>query len=262
MAFSSVDSLVVRPDERPAATPAVEVSIVIPAHDEAESLPPLLAEIEAALAGVAAYEVLVVDDGSHDDTPQRLEEARRRDARVRVLRHDSCAGQSAALRTGVGAARGAWIATLDGDGQNDPADLPRLLALARADGAGPGERMIAGHRRRRQDGLSKRISSRVANGIRRRLLGDETPDTGCGIKVFGRDAFLALPYFDHMHRFLPALFLAAGGRVGSAEVHHRPRAAGRSKYGVVDRALAGIVDLLGVMWLRRRTSRPRVDELA
>lgn len=237
------------------------LSVVLPAHDEGANLPPLLAEIRSALEGVVGYEVVVVDDGSRDDTLERLVDARRRDPRVRVLRHRTCAGQSAALRTGVRAARGAWIATLDADGQNDPADVPRLFALARAGGAVPGDRLIAGRRRKRRDGLSKRVASRVANAIRRRLLRDGTPDTGCGLKVFGREAFLALPYFDHAHRFLPALFQGAGITVASVEVHHRPRAAGRSKYGTIDRALAGIVDLLGVLWLQRRSSRPDVDEL-
>lgn len=245
----------------PSVVRDVELSVVVPAYDEAESLPALLTEIHATLAGVVLYEIVVVDDASDDDTPDRLRAAREADPRLRVLRHRTRAGQSAALRTGVRAARGPWIATLDGDGQNDPADLPGLLAAARAGDARPGARAVVGHRRRRRDGVAKRLASRTANGIRRACLGDGTPDTGCGIKVFGRDAYLALPFFDHMHRFLPALFLAAGIPVESVEVHHRPRAAGHSKYGIVDRALAGGVDLLGVLWLRRRGSRPDVDEV-
>lgn len=265
MGIAATDGPLTHRDERLATTaaraPDVELSVVLPAHDEGDSLPPLLDEIRTALDGVTSYEVVVVDDGSLDDTIERLRDARRLDPRVRILRHRTCVGQSAALRTGVRAARGPWIATLDADGQNDPADLPRLFALARADGAAPGARLIAGHRRTRRDGLSKRLASRVANGIRQRFLGDRTPDTGCGLKVFGRDAFLTLPYFDHLHRFLPVLFQDIGTTVASVEVHHRPRAAGRSKYGTIDRALAGVVDLLGVLWLQRRSSRPDVHEL-
>jgi len=238
----------------------LDVSVVLPAFNEAGSIGPLLTEIRAALAGALPYEVVVVDDASNDETLARLLEARRLDPRVRVLRHRTRCGQSAALRTGIRAARGTWIATLDADGQNDPADLPRLLDLARSDASGPSGRVIAGYRRHRRDDVVKRLSSRVANAIRSRILGDDTPDSGCGLKVFERDAFLALPYFDHMHRFLPALFRMAGATVTSVDVAHRPRTIGQSKYGTIDRAIAGIVDLLGVVWLRRRTPRPEADE--
>jgi dolichol-phosphate mannosyltransferase len=164
-------------------------------------------------------------------------------------------GQSAAIRSGVKAARGAWIATLDGDGQNDPADIPALWRIAQDSPATP-RLLIAGHRSRRQDSPSKRRASRIANAVRRRLLHDDTPDTGCGLKLFRRDLFLDLPYFDHMHRFLPALVLREGGVVRSVPVNHRPRERGVSKYGVFDRLAVGITDLIGVMWLRRRASRP------
>lgn len=244
------------------ATPEVELSVVVPLRDEGPNVLPLLAEIREALDGVIRYEVVTVDDASRDDTLARLQRGRREDPRVRVLRHRTSAGQSAALRTGIRAARGGWIATIDGDLQNDPQDLPRLVARARVAGGAPGDRLIVGHRRRRRDGIAKRVASRVANAVRRRLLGDGTPDSGCGIKVFGREGFLALPYFDHMHRFLPALFRATGALVESVEVRHRPRTAGRSKYGVLDRALVGVVDLFGVAWLQRRASLPRVDEIA
>jgi dolichol-phosphate mannosyltransferase len=158
--------------------------------------------------------------------------------------------------TGVRAARGIWIATLDGDGQNDPADIPALLAQARA--AGP-LTLIAGHRVTRRDTRTKRLASRMANGIRARLLGDATPDTGCGLKVFRREDFLRLPHFDHMHRYLPALFIREGGGVVSVPVNHRPRTRGRSKYGTLDRLWVGIFDLAGVYWLQRRWKRPVVE---
>jgi dolichol-phosphate mannosyltransferase len=208
------------------------------------------------------YEVLTVDDGSTDATPARLAEATRAYPRLRVVRHARSCGQSTALHTGVRYARGAWVATLDGDGQNDPADVPRLLAIARDPAAPAGLHLVTGRRRRRHDSVLRRLSSGVANRVRAALLHDETPDTGCGLKVFRRDAFLALPYFDHMHRFLPALILRAGGRVLSVPVAHRPRLHGRSHYGVGNRLWVGIVDLLGVMWLLRRARLPEVSIVA
>ncbi|MBK1731748.1 glycosyltransferase family 2 protein [Thiococcus pfennigii] len=239
-----------------------QLSIVIPVRDEAGNVLPLLSEVDAALAKHADYEVLVVDDGSRDATAKELRDARKSHRRLRVLTHSSPCGQSAALRTGVMAARGAWIATLDGDGQNDPADILRLLEVAHVAAAQNRDFLIAGHRTRRQDSWLKKVSSRIANRVRSRLLGDATPDTGCGLKVFGRDAFLTLPYFDHMHRFLPALMLRAGGQVISVGVSHRYRQRGSSKYGTLDRLLVGIVDLMGVMWLQRRSSLPHVQESA
>jgi dolichol-phosphate mannosyltransferase len=237
----------------------VELSVVVPVHNEAENAAPLLAEIGAALDGVVDYEVLFVDDGSTDDTPRRLAEAARSFPRLRVLRHARCCGQSAAIRTGVQAARALWVATLDGDGQNDPADVPRLLELVRSDGL-PQLEVVIGQRVTRHDSFVRRVSSRIANGVRARLLRDATLDTGCGLKLFARDAFLALPFFDHMHRFLPALFLRQGARVRSVPVRHRPRWSGRSHYGVGNRLWIGIVDLFGVVWLLRRMTRPEVTE--
>ncbi len=245
---------------------------MIPAHNEAENVGPLVHEIVAALgggggggAGGAAYEIVVVDDGSTDETPARLAELARAAPCLVVERHPKSRGQSFAIATGVRAARGRWIATLDGDGQNDPADIPKLLAVreretggaggAGAAGAGAGPLLVAGYRRKRRDTWLKRVSSRVANAVRGRMLGDRTPDTGCGLKVFEREAFLALPQFDHMHRFLPALFLRAGGRVVSVEVSHRPRERGRSHYGMWNRLGVGVVDLFGVWWLIRRRER-------
>ena len=239
----------------------MDLSVVIPARNEAENVGPLLKEIGAALraAGAPASEVVLVDDGSSDGTAAQAQAAAGAVPRLVVVRHPSPAGQSFATLTGVRAAGGRWIATLDGDGQNDPADIPRLVAArdaALAGAGGPvGPLLLAGYRKARRDSWLKRISSRVANGVRGRLLGDRTPDTGCGLKLFEREAFLALPHFDHMHRFLPALFLRAGGRVVSVEVGHRPRARGQSHYGLFNRLGVGIVDMFGVMWLMRRGRR-------
>lgn len=242
--------------------PAAPVlSVVVPVRNEAPNIAPLIAEIRAALAGVP-HEIVYVDDGSDDGTAAALA-AEAAERPLAVLRHARACGQSAAIVSGVRAASGAWIATLDGDGQNDPADIPALLAHAqRETGGEPGCVLIAGHRTKRRDTWVKRFSSRFANGLRSRLLGDATPDTGCGLKVFRRADFLELPAFDHMHRFLPALILRAGGRVVSVPVNHRPRAAGSSKYGTLDRALVGIVDLAGVAWLQRRWKRPEVTRVS
>ncbi len=243
----------------PSQSRAQPLSVVIPVHNEAECIGTLIGEIERALPA-SGGEIIVVDDASDDATPDTLERLRRDTAgRVRVLRHDRRYGQSAALRTGITAARYNLIATLDGDGQNDPADIPRLLSAYAA--AAGGDVMVCGQRRRRRDSWIKRFASRVANGVRSRLLGDGVPDTGCGLKVFPRDLFLRLPWFDHMHRFLPALVLREGGRVEKVEVNHRPRAGGRTKYGIHNRLWAGIVDLLGVLWLQRRGKATRSREM-
>jgi dolichol-phosphate mannosyltransferase len=237
----------------------VELSVVIPAHNEVESVGPLLREIAAALGtgGAPEYEVVLVDDGSTDATAARAQEAAGAVARLVVVRHPSPRGQSFAVVTGVRAAQGRWIATIDGDGQNDPADIPRLIAAREAAAPRPdgGPLLLAGYRRSRRDSRLKRLSSRIANGVRGRMLGDYTPDTGCGLKLFEREAFLAVPHFDHMHRFLPALFLRAGGRVVSVEVGHRPRTRGQSHYGLFNRLWVGIVDLFGVLWLIKRGPR-------
>ena len=233
--------------------------MVIPAHNEAENVGPLLREIGAALGtgGVPEYEVVLVDDGSADATSARAQEAAGEVRHLVVVRHASPKGQSFAIVTGVRAARGRWIATMDGDGQNDAADIPRLMAARDAAAPRPdgGPLLLAGYRKARRDSWLKRVSSRIANGVRGRMLGDYTPDTGCGLKLFEREAFLAIPQFDHMHRFLPALFLRAGGRVMSVEVGHRPRTRGRSHYGLFNRLWVGIVDMLGVLWLMRRRER-------
>jgi len=238
----------------------VQLSVVIPVRNEAENIAPLIQEIHAALEGRADFEVVYVDDGSSDETPARLKAALAQYPRLRVIAHAKSCGQSAALMTGVRAARGEWIATLDGDGQNDPADIPKLLAAREA--AGADVAMIAGYRKKRQDSALKKVSSRIANAVRSSLLGDSTPDTGCGLKLVRRAAYLELPFFDHMHRFLPALVLRQGGRVLSVPVHHRPRRSGRSHYGVWDRLWVGLVDVAGVNWLRRRMTQASVVPLA
>ena len=240
----------------------MQLSVVIPVRNEAENILPLLAEIHAALEGKTDFEIVYVDDGSGDATPQRLAEAQKTLPRLRVLVHAQSCGQSAALVTGFRAARGEWIATLDGDGQNDPADIPKLLAARDGAGHQANLQLVAGYRKKRQDTWLKRVSSRVANGVRSRLLGDATPDTGCGLKLILRSAVLELPVFDHMHRFLPALNQRNGGATLSVEVNHRPRTRGTSNYGMFDRLWVGIVDLFGVMWLQRRVRRPRVSERA
>ncbi|HZS83608.1 MAG TPA: glycosyltransferase family 2 protein [Stellaceae bacterium] len=235
----------------------MELSIVIPVRNEAENVAPLVAEIRAALDGRLAYEIIYVDDGSRDGTAAAVAALARSCPQLRLLRHAESCGQSAAIRTGVKAARAPWIATLDGDGQNDPADIPRLWRMARE---AEGPFLVAGHRTKRRDTRMKRLSSKIANAVRARLLGDGTPDTGCGLKLFRRELFLDLPYFDHMHRYLPALVLRAGGRTVSVPVNHRPRARGRSNYGTLDRLAVAFADLLGVMWLQRRAKVPTVAE--
>ena len=240
-----------------AGTP--QLSVVVPVHDEAGNVAPLVREVLAALRGVVAFELLYVDDGSRDATLAELQALRREVPELRVLRHAVRAGQSAAIRNGVKAARGPWIATLDGDGQNDPADLPKLLAAR--DAASAEVKLLTGWRTSRKDTVAKRWASRVANAIRRRLLRDDTPDTGCGTKLFEREAFLDLPYFDHMHRYLPALVQRAGWRTLSLPVNHRARGGGASKYGNLSRAIVGLRDLRGVAWLVSRSHVARAEEL-
>jgi dolichol-phosphate mannosyltransferase len=231
-----------------------QFSIVIPARNEAGNITALIDEIVAAVAPVGAFEVIVVDDGSTDDTPAVLQSKQKGMANLRVLRHPLSAGQSAAVHSGVRAAIGPIVCTLDGDGQNPPLELPRLIApflAAGADRVG----IVAGQREGRQDTWSRRAASTFANRLRSWLLKDGTRDTGCGLKAFRREAFLALPYFDHMHRYLPALFSRDGWSVVHVDVSHRPRGAGRSNYSNFQRALVGVVDLLGVMWLIRRRKK-------
>jgi dolichol-phosphate mannosyltransferase len=244
-------------DRAGAAGPTPELSVVIPVCNEEDNVGPLAAEIATAL-GALAHEIVFVDDGSTDGTAAAALRARASGLpQLRLVRHAVRSGQSAAVATGVRAARAPLVATLDGDGQNDPADIPRLLAVRRADASGR-LRLVMGNRTMRRDSWLRRISSRVANGVRGRLLRDGTPDTGCGIKVFDRDVFLDMPRFDHMHRFMPALVRREGFDVVSVPVNHRQRTRGKSKYGLHNRLWVGIVDLVGLVWLLHRGS-PRVQ---
>ena len=236
-----------------------QLSVVVPVFNERDNIQPLVDEITAALDGVCDYEIVYVDDSSRDGSLAALTQAKAAYPELRIVRHLSQSGQSTAIRNGVKAARGAWIATLDGDGQNDPADIPKLLAM-RA-GSPDAIKLFAGWRVNRQDSGSKRWASKWANAIRSRLLQDETPDTGCGIKLFERAAFLDLPYFDHMHRYLPALMQRAGWQVKSVPVNHRARGSGSSKYNNLNRALVGIADLRGVAWLIKRSKRTATEEV-
>jgi len=226
-----------------------EFSVVVPVCNEAENVEPLAREIHAAM-GRWPYEMIFIDDGSTDDTAAILLRLKSELPALRVLRHSFRSGQSAAVASGVRAARAPWIATLDGDGQNDPADIPKLIA---ARDQQPGVQLFMGNRKAsRKDNAWRKLQSNIANGVRSGLLGDGTPDTGCGIKLFAREVFMELPRFDHMHRFLPALFLRHGARLISVPVSHRPRTRGTSKYGMLNRAWVGIIDIFGVRWLRRR----------
>jgi dolichol-phosphate mannosyltransferase len=229
-------------------TGAVAISVVVPVKDEAGNVGPLAREIAAALAG-ESFEVLFIDDGSSDGTPAALTALKTEIPQLRVLRHSRNLGQSRGIRTGVLAARGEIIVTLDGDGQNDPADIPKLLAVLRAGGD---VGMVSGVRVKRKDTTSRRIASRLGNGFRNLMLGDGASDTGCGLKVFRRQAFLELPYFDHVHRFLIALVQRDGWKVSYVPVNHRPRLTGASKYTNLGRMLVSFHDLLGVRWLQRR----------
>jgi len=243
--------------ETAAGTPLI--SVVVPVHNEGPNIPPLIEAISLALAGIE-HEIIYVDDGSTDNSPAILAEIAARLPTLIRVRHKQSCGQSGAVITGVKTARGAFIATLDGDGQNDPADIPAMLEAAlAAEAAGPRPVLIAGHRTTRKDSGAKRYGSRIANKVRAYMLKDGTPDTGCGAKLFRRAAFLELPHFDHIHRFLPALFIRAGGHVVSVPVRHHPRAHGASHYGTWDRLKVGVVDLLGVAWLQRRWKVPQID---
>ena len=236
----------------------MDLAIVIPVLNEAESIALLLDEITTALAGQTGYEIIVVDDGSTDATRDELSRCLERYPILRVIHHRTRSGQSAAIATGVDAARTGWIVTLDGDGQSDPGDILRFYRTLREAPADVG--LVIGHRVQRRDTLLKLLSSRIANRVRAWVLGDDTPDSACGLKAFARETFMYLPRFDHMHRFLPALVHRQGARVLSLEISHRERSGGRSKYGVNNRLWVGIVDLLGVWWLKRRALRPVVEK--
>jgi glycosyltransferase involved in cell wall biosynthesis len=239
--------------------PGPDYSVVVPVFDEGGAAPALAREIAAAFAG-ENHEIIFIDDASRDDTKALLTALKAEIPQLRVLSHRKNSGQSRAVRSGVLAARAPIVVTLDGDGQNDPADAPRL---ARALRAAPAElALVGGERVKRQDSSAKRFASKFGNGVRKRLLRDTANDTGCGLKAFRRDLFLALPYFDGLHRFLPALVRREGFDIGYVDVVDRPRRAGTSNYGFWDRLWIGILDLMGVWWLIRRRHRvPQVLEV-
>ena len=246
------------PEGARAAPPAV--SIVVPVRNEADNIAPLVAEIVAALDGRWSYEIVYVDDGSSDATPDRIAATRKTCPQLRHIRHVKSCGQSAAVRTGVRYARGAIVATLDGDGQNNPAFLPDLITTIERGGERIG--LAAGQRVGRKDTGFKRLQSKIANRVRNLILHDGTRDTGCGLKAFRRDVFLSLPYFDGLHRFLPALVRREGFDIAYVDVIDRARYAGVSNYGFFDRLWIGIMDLAGVWWLiRRKKSTPVASEV-
>jgi len=229
--------------------------VVVPVKNEQDNVASLIAEIDAALSKVK-HEIIYVNDGSTDATLSTLKQLQKKYKQLRVISHQQSCGQSTAVRTGVKFARYDWVATLDGDGQNNPADIPKLI-----DAVSEGVELVGGNRRlSRRDTFIKRISSVIANTVRSAMLRDDTPDTGCGLKLFQREAFLDLPYFDHMHRFLPALIKRRGGKIVSVHVQHRNREHGKSNYGTIDRLIVGIVDLFGVAWLQRRAKLPKAKE--
>jgi dolichol-phosphate mannosyltransferase len=230
-----------------------QLSIVVPVRNESGNVASLIGEIDAALKHIT-HEIIYVDDGSTDETFSELQTLQTPFPQLKIVRHAHSCGQSTAVRTGVKVAKFNWIATLDGDGQNDPADIPKLIAAV-VDGVD----LVGGNRRAsRRDTWVKRMSSVIANTVRSKMLRDDTPDTGCGLKLFKREAFLDLPYFDHMHRFLPALIKRRGGNIVSVPVAHRNREHGKSNYGTLDRLMVGIVDLFGVAWLQRRAKIPQI----
>ncbi len=243
-------------------TETLHFTVVVPMLNEAGNVEPMAREIAAACAPLGPFEAIFVNDGSTDATAERIAALRAEFPWLREVRHARPCGQSAALRSGVIAARAAIVCTIDGDGQNPPAEIPKLLApllAPRLDGA-PDLGLVAGQRTGRQDAASKRLASHLANRLRSRVLRDNTPDSACGLKAFPREVFLALPFFDHMHRYLPALVRREGHRVELVDVGHRARASGASKYTNTGRAFAGVRDLLGVWWLMHRRRLPQIAD--
>ena len=238
----------------------MKLSVVVPVHNESGNIEPLVKELSETFDGVYDYELIYVDDASTDDTVLQLKGLLTTNPRLRIIEHHVCCGQSTAISTGIKAASYPLVATLDGDMQNDPRDIPLLVDMYMRNQE-MGEVMVIGFRSKRQDTAWRRVTSWIANLVRRALLKDNTMDTGCGLKVFKRSFFLSLPYFDHMHRFLPALAMRAGATVLSVPIHHRPRHHGVSNYGSVDRLIAGVVDLIGVFWLVKRFKHPDATEV-
>jgi dolichol-phosphate mannosyltransferase len=259
-AVSSVEADPMNGEPKNPTGAAPAVSIVVPVRNEADNVGPLIDEIARALDGRFVYEIIYVNDGSTDGTTEKLRAEMARRSNLRQIRHAASCGQSAAVRSGVRAARGALVATLDGDGQNDPSFLPALIDALGDSNSRIG--LVAGQRVGRKDTGFKKFQSRVANAVRGAVLRDGTRDTGCGLKAFRREAFLALPYFDGLHRFLPALMRREGYEIAYVDVVDRPRRAGVSNYGLFDRLWVGIMDLCGVWWLiRRKRATPVVTEI-
>jgi dolichol-phosphate mannosyltransferase len=233
-----------------------KISIVIPAYNEAENIGPLISEI-VHINLEYPFEIIIVDDASSDDTYANVVSMKQEVQELRIIQHKNTSGQSASIATGIEYATGELIVTMDGDGQNNPADIPNMVA-ALINSKNTKLCMVAGFRKKRDDSSWRIISSKIANSVRSFFLRDQTPDTGCGLKVFYRSAFIKLPFFDHMHRFLPALIQMRGGEVISLEVTHRARMRGISKYGTLDRLWVGIIDIIGVSWLRLRSKRVEI----
>jgi len=236
------------------------VAVVIPALNEEGNIGRLVEETLRVIPQELLGEVIVIDDGSSDGTGEEIKAIAGRDPRVRYIRHRVPSGQSAAIRTGVLAAQFPLIATMDGDGQNDPADIPNLLRSLGTPGKRGAAALVGGVRVKRKAVGSRRLASRLGNGARQAILKDQCPDSGCGIKVFWREAYLRLPFFSSMHRFMPALFQMYRHKVDYVSVNDRPRLAGQSKYTNFNRALLGIYDMIGIVWLRRRTRVPDIAE--
>lgn len=232
-----------------------DLTVIAPMHNEAGNAALLVREIHAALQG-RSFEIICVNDASTDTTLDELTALKSEIAELRILTHRRNAGQSRAVRTGALAARAPILCTLDGDGQNPPADIPTLVDTLTRDGAPAALGLVGGRRAKRQDSSWKKLASRIGNGVRKRLLKDEADDTGCGLKAFRRDAYLLLPFFDHQHRFLPALMKREGFAMEFVDVGHRPRIAGKSKYTNLGRLFASLSDMLGVMWLNSRARQP------
>ena len=233
----------------------VKLSVVVPVYNESENVVKLVGEIAAALAQ-ADYEMIFVNDASSDDTLSVLTHLKKDYPMLRAISHRKNAGQSRAVRSGIIAAKGQYIATLDGDGQNDPADIPALFEQITRNDAPDSLALVGGRRAKRQDSWAKKMGSRIGNGVRKKLLNDQADDTGCGLKVFTRVAFLQLPYFDHIHRYIPALMLREGYKIEFCDVNHRHREFGVSKYTNFGRLIVSIADLRGVRWLNKRARNP------
>ena len=237
----------------------LKLSVVIPAKNEMENVEPFINEVVAALGDVPNFEIVYVDDGSTDGTFEELLKLKQFNKHhLKAIKHKQSVGQSTAILTGVRVATGELIVTMDADGQNDPNDIPGMLQQALLQPLGS-DFCIAGYRKNRKDTVWKRFQSRLANSVRSKILHDGTPDTGCGLKILPKSTFLKLPYFDHMHRFIPALVNRMGGKIVIVEVNHRERQAGVSKYNMLGRLGVGIIDILGVMWLQRRNKKADIE---